>query len=502
MVHSPANVGPVRILQVEDSPEDAELTSMQLLDAGFVAEFLRVQSAADLQRGLDTFAPDLVLSDLSMPGFSGHQALRIVREHNQGVPFIFLSGTMGEETAVQALREGASDYILKHSPARLPVAAARAILEARGAAEHQRVARELLRSQRLDSLALLTAGLSHDLRNILQPLLIVPDLLNARSDDPKVHRLAEVIAECGRRGSEMAESMLSFVRGKHATSESIDLALLFHAVQLLLQGSLPPKSELVTEPVPEGLRLSGNYTELQQCLINLSLNAIQAMPDGGTLTLSADLDEQGGARWVRIRVADTGQGMDAHTRAQLFTPFFSTRQEGNGLGLMSCRRIVEGHGGRISVDSTPGGGSTFELYLPQHDPKPEPVQSRCEGGGQMVLVVDADTTRLTLIGNALDTQGYAPLVAADGAMALGSLQASLPDLVIVDNDIELISASSLLQALAGRGYAGPVIALQDPLRPFDRDGAVAEAERSVQVLAKPLQMDQLFAAVEQALSPA
>ncbi len=120
----------------------------------------------------------------------------------------------------------------------------------------------------------------------------------------------------------------------------------------------------------------------------------------------------------------------------------------------------------------------------------------------MVLVVDRDATRLSLIGNALGSQGYAPVLAADGAMALRSLQESLPELVIVDNDIELLSASSLLQALGGKGYAGPVIALQDPQRPFDRDDALIDGDRSVQVLAKPLQMDQLFAAVEQALSPA
>ena len=125
------------------------------------------------------------------------------------LPFLYVSGTMGEEAAVQALREGADDYILKDQPVRLPSAAARAIREARHLVEHERVEKELLRSQRLDCLAMLAAGLSHDLRNILQPLLIVPDLLKTRSDDPRIHQLADVISECGLRGNEMAESMLS-----------------------------------------------------------------------------------------------------------------------------------------------------------------------------------------------------------------------------------------------------------------------------------------------------
>src|SRR5690606_4846933 len=135
------------------------------------------------------------------------------RAHSPMLPFIFVSGTMGEDVAVQALHEGANDYILKHSNARLPAAADRALREARTEAERARAEAELMRSQRLESLSLLAAGLSHDLRNILQPLLIVPDLIAQRSDDPRLHQLASVVAECGRRGHEMAESMLAFVRG-------------------------------------------------------------------------------------------------------------------------------------------------------------------------------------------------------------------------------------------------------------------------------------------------
>ena len=218
------NLGPLRILMVEDSPEDAELLSDQLLDAGLEATFRRVEGESALRAALRDFAPDIVLSDLSMPEFSGHQALRVLREQSTSVPFIFVSGTIGEETAVQALRDGANDYIIKHNPTRLRSAVARAIREARTERERQRVEGELMRAQRLESLALLAAGLSQDLRNILQPLLIVPELMIGRSDDPQLRHLAEVIAECGRRGHEMAESMLSFVRGSRTPSEQVSIA--------------------------------------------------------------------------------------------------------------------------------------------------------------------------------------------------------------------------------------------------------------------------------------
>ncbi|MEO6102615.1 MAG: ATP-binding protein [Pseudoxanthomonas sp.] len=506
MPHTAAPLGQVRVLQVEDSEMDAELISMQLLDAGLQAEFLRVDSDEGLRRAIGEFRPDLVLSDLSMPGFSGYEALGIVREHALEVPFIFVSGTMGEDTAVQALQRGASDYILKDKTARLPAAAARAIREARSELERERVEKELLRSQRLDCLAMLAAGLSHDLRNILQPLLIVPDLLAIHSDSPKIKKLGDVIAECGRRGHEMAESMLSFVRGSRAARERIPVVSLFRAVQLLLQGSLPHSVRLQVEELPEGLVVHANYTELQQCLLNLCLNGIQAMPDGGTLTLAAEqveMDqpgtgpvETGPVEYVRMRVSDTGIGMDEATKAQLFTPFFSTKSDGTGLGLMSCKRIVESYQGHIELHSEPGQGTTFELTLPVVQEADDTIDA-AEGRGQRILVVDGDATRLSLVGNALSSQGYDPMLAHDGVMALHMLDAEIPALLIVDSEILLASAVSLLPALCDKGYVGPVIALEDPSRPTPQHELPEDI--SLQVLPKPLEMHQVFRAVEHAL---
>ncbi|TAA07531.1 hybrid sensor histidine kinase/response regulator [Pseudoxanthomonas winnipegensis] len=494
---SAAPIGPVRILLVEDSPEDAELTSMQLVDAGLEAEFERVDTEAELARALATFKPDLVLSDLSMPGFSGHQALQLVRGHQPPIPFIFVSGTMGEETAVQALREGAADYILKDKTARLPSAAARAIREARSEHERARVEKELLRSQRLDSMAMLAAGLSHDLRNILQPLLIVPDLLAIHSDNPKIHKLGEVIAESGRRGHEMAESMLSFVRGARKAREDVSVGELFQAVQVLLQGTLPDNVRLDLQPPATPVQIDANYVELQQVLINLCLNAIQAMPTGGTLTLSARPVEEG----VCIRVADEGIGMDAKTRSQLFTPFFTTKSEGTGLGLMSCLRIVEQYQGRIEVDSTPGVGTTFAVVLPVTGGAAPQSSVPAPGQGQRILLVDGDSTRQSLLRNALESQGYAPATAPDGAYALrAAVVDGMPELFIIDSDFVLLPATALVQALVQRGYRGPVLLLQDPARPFDRSELPAGLR--VEFLDKPLEMGRLFHAVAEALQPA
>lgn len=494
-------LGPIRILMVEDSPEDAELLSDQLLDAGLEATFRRVENEPTLREALREFAPDIVLSDLSMPGFSGHEALRVVREDGNAVPFIFVSGTIGEETAVEALRDGANDYIIKHNPTRLPSAVARAIREARTERERQRVERELMRAQRLESLALLAAGLSHDLRNILQPLLIVPELIVGRSDDPQLRHLADVIAECGRRGHEMAESMLSFVRGSRTPSEPVRIAELFQAVQMLLKSSLPERVTLQVDVADAALSIEANYTELQQCLLNLGLNAIQAMPDGGQLSFSAaPAIGADGSEQVRILVRDSGMGMDAETQARLFSPFFTTKPDGTGLGLISCKRIVESYGGRIGVDSTPGQGTCFELLIPLRAPVPsfEPEPSLPMGKGQRVLLVDGEATRLSLLGNALSSQGYRPQLASDGAAALRDVEEhGLPDLVIVDSDIILLSAVRLLLALQDLGYQGPAIVLEDTGTNLERDHFPADI--AVHVLRKPLEMQRVFRAVAHAL---
>lgn len=202
----------LRLLWVEDSPEDAELLSAGLTEAGLLHEVLRVEDEAALCAALESFAPDLVLADLSLPGFSGQRALEVVRERQPRLPFVFVSGTIGEDVAIDALRNGAADYILKQAPARLPAAVERAIREARLVAERERIAAELVRAQRLQSLALLIGDLGHEIRNLLQPLALTPTLLR-QSNDPNTRQIADIVDDCVVRGSHMVESMLSFVQG-------------------------------------------------------------------------------------------------------------------------------------------------------------------------------------------------------------------------------------------------------------------------------------------------
>jgi len=398
-------LGHLHIVLVEDSILDAELIQDMLTAGGIEADYVRVEDEEALVGCLLDKPVDVVLSDLSMPGFSGLRALELVTTKTPDVPFIFVSGTMGEEMAVRALHQGAADYILKNTPGRLPAAVARSVRQARTETEKRQVERELMRAQRLESVSLLAAGLSHDLRNILQPLLIVPDLIKARTDDPRIAQLADVIAECGQRGSDMTQSMLAFVRGSRHASETIEVGRLFEAVRLLLNGSLVRGIELHTEVADSTLGLEGNFTELQQVLLNLGLNAVQAMPDGGILHLMAEpVTDMDGGRRLCIRVADEGTGMSPEVMDKLFSPFFTTKADGTGLGLMSCKRIIESLGGAIQVTSQPGKGTRFDLLLPLAHDACATVEAPVRlplGKGQKVLVVDSISTRLSLLGDAL-----------------------------------------------------------------------------------------------------
>src|SRR5690606_16569438 len=203
------------------------------------------------------------------------------------------------------------------------------------------------------------------------------------------------------------------------------------------------------------------------CLLNLCLNAVQAMPNGGRLELAAAVDGE----QVVLSVSDTGVGMDQRTLEQLFTPFFTTKSDGTGLGLVSCRRIVEGMGGSIGVSSTPGVGTRFEVRLPlpseaaEEETRMAPV---VPGQGERILIVFRDGTRLSLLGNALASQGYAPQLASDGAAALRSFaESGEPDVVVVDNSIALFPATALLSTMYESGYRGPAILVGEDEK-FDR----------------------------------
>lgn len=500
----------LRILVVEDETYDAELFFDELREDGLEFTHCLVDDAVAYCTALDQFEPDIILSDLSLPGFSGYRALQILRERALDIPFIFVSGTIGEEAAIEALRSGATDYVLKGRLTRLPAVVRRAIREARESSARARAETELLRAQRFESLAMLAGGLSHDLRNILQPLLLSSARIS-EADDPELRKHGELVGDCARRGLEMVASMLSFARGARIEIERVKLAALFSALKMLLHGSVPSNVKLEFGKADDNIVLEGNHTELQQCLLNLSLNALQAMPNGGTLSLSAEStniddaffagDESSApGAYLKLSIVDTGIGMSDAVRANLFRPFFTTKAEGTGLGLLSCKRIVTNHRGYLRVLSKPGKGTSFDLYLPLPTAdggtdEARPVQ---RGRGESVFVVVEKIGKRTMLFDSLDLNGYSVTMAGSGPDALQKIdQLGMPDLLVIDSDLNLMTGVGTLAALLERNYKGPLIMLVRPDVAIDRDG-LPPVER-IRFIEKPVSVPVLLRSVREEL---
>jgi signal transduction histidine kinase len=502
----------IRVLQIEDSQLDAELVLSEL-DADAIEYDVRlVDEEGHYLAELEGFDPHIVLSDLSMPGFSGQRALELLRERDQDLPFIFVSATLGEEAAIEALRNGATDYILKQNPARLASAVRRALREAEAQRARRRAETELIRAQRFESLAMLAGGLSHDLRNLLQPLLLAGDSLQDYQEDPRLARLGRLVRDCGKRGLDMVQSMLSFARGARR-AEQVRVGALLDALGLLLQGSVPRLITLEMNANDPELSFDGNHTELQQCLLNLSLNAIQAMPEGGKLrietsqaTLLATFfqpDEEAPAgNYICLTVADTGCGMDEEVLSHMFEPFFTTKDTGTGLGLISCKRIVVAHGGVMRVESQPGQGTRFHIYIPLVDQRCETTEldeeMDLQGEAERVLVVVEEAGQLSLLVDTLDSWGYQAHASQSGTAALQWIEAQgVPDLVVLDADMNLFTGVRTLAALFDHGYRRAVLLLARPDAPPDMDEL--PVMEHLYLVDKPISTQKLLRTVRDAL---
>lgn len=468
----------VRILVVEDDPLDAELVIDQLRDDGIDVVVEVVADEFGYCHALAEFKPEIILSDLSLPGFSGEQALALLRARDQRTPFLFVSGTIGEAAAIEALRGGATDYILKTNMARLASAVRRALAEAGERRARDAAENELVKAQRFETLAILAGSLGHDLRNILQPVLMATQLIDVKAHDPEISRLCTMIRDCSDQGLELVSAMMALARGGQANpGNRVKLAAMLEAISMLLKPALPKTVKMVIGHVDPALEIPGNANELQQCLLNLAMNGMQAMPDGGLLEICAepfepddaffhDGEPRSGKAYVRISVIDNGQGMDAATLAKLFTPFFTTKEKGNGLGLVSCRRLVENHRGVIRVNSETGKGSRFDLYLPidvQHGDRfadGDGPEDTLDGHGERVLVLSGDSKAGADAGDILELYGYAPRRAgdADAALALiadeGGFHAA-----IVDRDLLTNGEHGVVARLRAEGFDGPLILL-------------------------------------------
>jgi signal transduction histidine kinase len=392
----------LQVLIVDDVEDDALLVVRELRRAGFDPQYQRVQTQAALSAALEQ-EWEVVLCDYSMPGFSALEALAFVRQRRLDLPFIIVSGTVGETRAVEIMRAGANDYVFKDNLNRLGVAIERELREARNRAEKRRLQEQLLVSERMASIGVLAAGVVHEISNPLTALLGSAELavLSFRTSKlalgqagglEPVGRELDGVLEAAERIAQIVSDVRLFSRGaSQETPGAVDVQPVLESSVRLAMHEAAPRSRIVTEferTPPVALPAS----RLGQVFLNLILNAAQAIPlgnrDGNEIRIRT---RERSAGWAEIEISDSGCGIPQELRQAIFEPLFTTKAAGagTGLGLFIAHRIVTDAGGRIEFESEVNEGTTFRVTLPAATQPPDTLEelstTPCPSSSKTVL---------------------------------------------------------------------------------------------------------------------
>ena len=234
--------------------------------------------------------------------------------------------------------------------------------------ERRAMAERLRQAEKMDTIGRLAGGLAHDFNNVLATIAAAASMLEETlvPGDPR-RQDVQMVLDASNRGAMMARRLLAFSRRQPPTPRALDLNGALESLRPLLGRLVGSGIEIRSAPAAQVPRVLADPVEIEQILLNLAVNAQQAMPGGGTLRLSTRASTRGDGAWAELAVSDTGIGMDASTRSRVFEPFFTTKDHGTGLGLATVYGIVRGRGGEIEVDSAPGRGTTFTIVLPACD---------------------------------------------------------------------------------------------------------------------------------------
>jgi PAS domain S-box-containing protein len=385
---------------------------------------------------------------------------------------------------------------------------------ARDISDRKRLEQQFLRAQRMESIGTLAGGIAHDLNNVLTPILLSIELLRMKHPGDENGELLEDLHRSASHGADMVRQLLSFARGVEGQRIDVTLRHVVHEVEKISRDTFLKHIDIRVAIAPDLRRVVGDPTQLHQVLLNLCVNARDAMPHGGILTISADnvvIDEHYAGLdleakpgpYVMLRVVDTGVGIPADRVQQIFDPFFTTKEvgKGTGLGLSTSQAIVKSHGGFIRVYSEVGRGSTFSVYLPakmaQSTVETTLAPSLPRGSGEMVLVVDDEASVRQVTQQTLEAFGYRALVASDGAeaVALYARRGEEINIVITDIMMPIMDGPSAIRVLRRLNPQVRIIAAsgldaRDQLRGLDVRF----------VLAKPFAADTLLTMLRAALT--
>jgi two-component system cell cycle sensor histidine kinase/response regulator CckA len=508
---------PLRVLIIEDLEDDALLLVRELKHGGFDVEFERVDDAAVLKSTIATDKWDLVLSDFSMPGFSGMDALKLVRSVGSEAPFIFVSGMMGEEMAVAALKDGAQDYLVKTNLKRLVPAVQRELREAEERRHRRGLELQVHQLQKFEAIGRLAGGIAHDFNNVVGAILGWAEM--GCEEAPPGSRLRDRFQKIrgqAQWAARLTSQLLAFARKQVLQPKKVNLNRLVPETISFLERVIGAQIRVRAVLDPDLCVTFVDPTQVEQALVNLCLNARDAMPDGGELiveTRNVKIGEEycrqhayaKAGDYVMLCVSDNGKGMDRATLDKVFEPFFTTKEvgKGTGLGLATVYGVVKQHGGFIYAYSEQGKGSSFRLYFPTasgvHEVREAHQDDHLRKGTELILLADDHEGLRESAREMLQGLGYKVTTATDGSEAVDMFKAH-------PEQIDLVIMDVVMPSLNGPEAYLQMSAIRPGIRAIFTSGYSAESEslksaldRGTVILQKPYSLRNLSRAVRTAL---
>ncbi|MDB5959643.1 MAG: hybrid sensor histidine kinase/response regulator [Massilia sp.] len=373
--------------------------------------------------------------------------------------------------------------------------------------ERERVQQAMVQLQKMEAVGRLTGGIAHDFNNLLNVVQGSMDLILMLSSDEGARRRAEVARRACERGAKLTSQLLAFSRNQTLNLRPVGVAAIFDGVRELVAASLGSRVAVSFKVEPTARHVFADANQMEMALLNLAINARDAMPEGGQLRFSASVTAPPAGllragEYVRFAVTDTGTGMTAEVASRVFEPFFTTKEvgQGTGLGLSQVYGMAVQSGGAARVVSEPGQGATVEIWLPcahapeQADRADDALASRPHAGARLLLVEDDDSVR-QLMAESLEAIGYTVTQAADGESALIMLRQARPDLLITDYLMPGMTGAELMQKVRVQAPDLPMIIATG----YADMKAIEEVIGENQLLRKPFPLAELAATVARAL---
>jgi PAS domain S-box-containing protein len=383
--------------------------------------------------------------------------------------------------------------------------------------EKKQLEAQFLRAQRMESLGTLASGIAHDLNNILAPILMAVQLLELQLKDERSMRLLPILKNNAKRGAELVKQVLSFGRGIQGDRTIVQVRHLVSEIRHIAKETFPKFIELYIDLSAELWTVLGDATQLHQVLMNLCVNARDAMPEGGILSVCAEniwidenyaklnIDAKVGP-YIVVTIADTGIGIPPEIIDRIFEPFFTTKEigKGTGLGLSTVIGIIKSHGGFINVYSELGKGTQFKVYLPAievTENQPTEALQIPRGSGELVLVVDDESAIIDITKTSLETHGYKVISASDGqqAIAIYKQHKAKTNLVLLDMMMPNMDGATTINELRKINPHLKIIAMSG----LTANSVNAEtASKQVKgFLSKPFTTEELLVAIQGVLNP-